>query len=68
MKAGREAALVTQIRAECEMGLSFAMGRTREGFLADALVQHAVAMTLVIAGESVAKLASACPEFAEAHP
>jgi uncharacterized protein with HEPN domain len=68
LKAGRETVLLAQIRRECEAGLSFVEGLSRERFLADPLVQHAVAMSLVVVGETVAKLLQTSPDFAAAHP
>jgi uncharacterized protein with HEPN domain len=68
LKAGRDNLLLAQIRRECEAGLSFVEGLSREQFLADPLVQHAVAMSLVVVGEIVAKLLQANPDIAAAHP
>jgi uncharacterized protein with HEPN domain len=68
LKTGRETLLLAQIRWECEAGLSFVEGMTRETFLGDALAQHAVAMSLVIVGETVAKLLQTRPGFAAARP
>lgn len=68
MRDGRETLLLARIRQECEAGLSFVEGMDRETFLVDPLVQHAVAMSLVVIGEAVAKLLQSSPAFAAAHP
>jgi uncharacterized protein with HEPN domain len=68
LRAGRETLLLAQIRRECEAALSFVEGIDRERFLADPLVQHAVAMSLVVVGEAAARLLQTSPDFAAAHP
>jgi uncharacterized protein with HEPN domain len=68
LKAGHAALLLAQIRRECEASLSFIEGMSRERFLADPLVQHAVAMSLVIIGETVVKLLQTNADVAAANP
>ena len=55
------------IRNECRVGLTFVDGVEREDFLADRMTQHAVAMSLLIIGETVAKIAKASPDFVATH-
>jgi uncharacterized protein with HEPN domain len=56
------------IRRECLAGLAFVDGVERDDFLSDPMMQHAVAMSLVIIGETASKIAKASPDFVTTHP
>lgn len=60
--------LLEYIRGECRGGLLFLDGVERDDFLTDPMKQHVVAMSLVIIGETVSKIAKAWPDFVSAHP
>ena len=68
MKAGGEDLILAQIRTKCEDGISFVAGMDRETFLNDKVVQHAVAMCIVVIGDAVAKLVKRSPDYVGTHP
>jgi uncharacterized protein with HEPN domain len=68
LTADRAAILADLMRRECETALSFVDGVDRAAFLADVLLQHAVAMCLVTVGEYATKLAQSAPDFVERRP
>ena len=60
--------LLDLVRREGLAGLTFVEGLDREQFLANDMVQHAVAMCLISVGEYISKIAEASSSFVAAHP
>lgn len=68
MNVPRETLLLAQIRQACEDALVFTAGMDRQAFLLDRKTQQAVAMSLMVIGEAVAKLVKTSPDFLARHP
>ncbi len=56
------------IRRAATDASDFVAGLTKEDFLADKRVQHAVGMSLIIIGEAASKIMDRHPEFVEENP
>ena len=68
MIAPRLAVLLREMRDAAQRALIFVGPRSNAEFLADELLQSAVAMSLLRLGESATKILQNYPEFAQAYP
>lgn len=67
MKDGREGFLLAQMQQECEACLTFIEGMDRAAFLANPMIQHAVAMAIIVVGQAASELVRTAPAFVQAH-
>jgi uncharacterized protein with HEPN domain len=68
MSAARLIEYLSQMRSAAQQACEFVADMDQEGFMRDAKTQMAVAMALVLVGESASRIMTRHPEFSVDHP